>query len=98
MKTMITLLAGLAFAGAAQCQEIFTPDLTTVEGSQEAQRINHRHELYDALRTRVLTHHEMREALEYGDALNVENGVWFDPAERSKDLLDAFRQQERLRR
>ena len=55
-----------------------------------------RRNLYQALRTRILTDAELKEALGYGDRLNIEPMVPFMETEKMRQLNDAFRQQQLL--
>lgn len=57
---------------------------------------DHKRKLYQALRTQLLTDTELQEALDYGDYLNTENMVPYDPTEKAKQLNDAFVTQHRF--
>lgn len=57
----------------------------------------HRSELFSALRTRVLTDDEMREALAYGDMINIQENVSYYPEEKARERADAFQRQIILR-
>ena len=57
----------------------------------------HREALWRALRTRVLTDSEMREALGYGDGLNIRPNVSYSEADKIRELGDGFVTQAKLR-
>ena len=57
-----------------------------------------KHDLYFALRTRVLTDEEWEEVVRYGDQLNIKNMVSYYPSEKTIELNDAYLQQFKLRR
>jgi hypothetical protein len=58
----------------------------------------HRRNLFYALTHRVLTDAELKEALGYGDSLNVEPNVGYYAEEKGRELQRAFQLQETLRR
>lgn len=58
---------------------------------------NHRATLWNALQTRVLTNAEMKEALGYGDRLNVQNMVSYYPEDKKRGLDRAYKIQDILR-
>jgi hypothetical protein len=56
----------------------------------------HRHELFNALKTRVLTDAELREAVSYGYMFNIDDNVGYDPEQKKRELDEAFAMQTRL--
>jgi hypothetical protein len=69
------------------------------EQAEDAAKQKHQAAIWDALRTRVLTEDEMREALGYGDSLNIgiDGASLYNPEEKSKERLNAFQMQLVLR-
>ena len=65
-----------------------------VKGEEEyAKREEHRREIFRALQTRVLTEAEMKEALDYGQFINLENGTAYFGADKDRERLNAFQLQ-----
>ncbi len=70
-------------------------DLRSLKAARESDE--RRQKLWEALSTRVLNDEEWRQVLAYGDSINVENWVPYNPADKMKERNEAYLQQQRLR-
>ena len=69
-----------------------------IKGEEEVEkRDEHRREIFRALQTRVLTEAEMKEALDYGQSINIENETPYFAADKDRERLNAFQLQLILR-
>jgi len=63
-----------------------------------ASRDKHKLDIWVALQTRVLTDKEMQEALEYGELINISDGVPYFSKDKDRERLNAFETQLLIRK
>lgn len=89
----------VAFRVACQIKQQLTEEeqAQSEEANRQRNENQHRADLFDALKTRVLSDDEMREVLGYGEMINIPFNIGYLPDEKARERSEAFQRQILLR-